>query len=154
MTIHLGQILHELVESKNVPRKEVAACMSVTEGALYKIFKKEDADVLKIENLSRLLNVNLFDCYSTQESMKEVKGTEANWLRTSIGILQDRLEKANTRVKQLEEEVADKKRIQNYLQQEFDDYRNKNSPKPEEPPVSTPGRTATEGYAKRGKGKK
>lgn len=103
--LEIGLVIQDLAEKKRLQRKDVAECLGVTTNNIQKQYERRKLDIDKMEKLSILTGVNLFDLYSTQESLRGLDG-EAKWLRGIIRRLQARLEENAVEIERLRRDVA------------------------------------------------
>lgn len=105
LEIEIGSIIQDLAEKKKLQRKDVAECLGVTTNNIQKQYERRKLDIDKMEKLSILTGVNLFDLYSTQASMRVLDG-EAKWLRGIIRRLQARLDENAVEIERLRNDLA------------------------------------------------
>lgn len=113
--IEMGSIIQDLADKKKLQRKDVAECLGVTTNNIQKQYERRKLDIDKLEKLSNLTGINLFDLYSTQESMRGLDG-EAKWLRGIIRRLQARLDENAVEIERLRKDLARAQRNEDVAQ--------------------------------------
>jgi len=91
MAIHMGEIIHKLVEEKGLKAKFVASYVSVSESTLFKIYHRPSVDIDKLIKFSQLFDVNLFLYYIEEEPLKSMFGSTIELLQKEIIELKIRL---------------------------------------------------------------
>ena len=108
LDVEIGLIIQELADKLRLQRKDIAECLGVTTNNIQKQYERRKLDVDKMEKLSILTGINLFDLYSTQESVRGLDG-EAKWLRGIIKRLEGRLAENAAEIERLKAELGEVK---------------------------------------------
>ncbi|RXK87326.1 hypothetical protein [Filimonas effusa] len=106
--VEIGLIIQELADKLRLQRKDLAECLGVTTNNIQKQYERQMLSVDKMEKLSILTGINLFDLYSTQEPLRALNG-EAKWLRRIIQRLQKRLAENAEEIERLKAELGEVK---------------------------------------------
>jgi transcriptional regulator with XRE-family HTH domain len=116
MSIHIGNIIHELIKNKGLKAKFVSKKINVSESTVYKIYKQETIDVDKLIRLSQLLNTNLFLHYLEQEPLKSMFNQKTEDLKSEIKTLNTIVSQKDKRIQELENITASQQKVISLLE--------------------------------------
>lgn len=127
MSIHIGKIIHEFIESKGLKAKFVAKEINISESSVYKIYLRETIDIDKLIKFSQFLQTNLFVYYLEQEPLKSMFSQETEKLKEEIESLKIAGSQKDKRIHELEDINASQQKIISLLEERngFTDKSNK-----------------------------
>lgn len=76
MEVHIGRIIKDLVKRKGISVTEFAIRINCTRRNAYEIFEKETIDTGLLQKISKVLEVNLFVSYVSEEEVFKIKSNK------------------------------------------------------------------------------
>lgn len=74
--VHIGKIIHDLIQEKRLSAKFVAEFMNMSTSNLFTIYKRDEIDIYKLGKFSELLNKNLLEYYISKEVLRNIYTSE------------------------------------------------------------------------------
>ncbi|RYY58017.1 MAG: XRE family transcriptional regulator [Chitinophagaceae bacterium] len=102
MSIHIGNLIHEIIKKRGIKALAVAGAINVSESSVYKIYHRETIDIDKLIRFSQFLDVNLFLPYFEQEPLKSMFHEQVESLDTEVKRLQSVISQKEQRITELE----------------------------------------------------
>ncbi|MET0635347.1 MAG: helix-turn-helix domain-containing protein [Chitinophagaceae bacterium] len=102
MSIHIGNMIHEIVKKRGIKALAVAEAINVSESSVYKIYHRATIDIDKLIRFSQFLDVNFFLPYFEQEPLKSMFNAQVDNLNKEITGLTRQLDQKNQRIHELE----------------------------------------------------
>ena len=102
MSIHIGNMIHEIVKKRGIKALAVAEAINVSESSVYKIYHRETIDIDKLIRFSQFLDVNFFLPYFEQEPLKTMFSAQVAGLNKEVKELTAVIEQRNQRITELE----------------------------------------------------
>ena len=102
MSIHIGNMIHEIVKKRGIKALAVAEAINVSESSVYKIYHRESIDIDKLIRFSQFLDVNFFLPYFEQEPLKTMFNAQVEGLNNQVAQLTDLVEQKTRRISELE----------------------------------------------------
>ncbi|RYY55787.1 MAG: hypothetical protein EOO05_19220 [Chitinophagaceae bacterium] len=102
MSIHIGNMIHEIVKKRGIKALAVAEAINVSESSVYKIYHRESIDIDKLIRFSQFLDVNFFLPYFEQEPLKTMFNAQVENLDKQVSQLSAIIEQKNQRITELE----------------------------------------------------
>lgn len=102
MSIHIGNLIHEIIKKRGIKALAVAEAVNVSESSVYKIYHRETIDIDKLVRFSQFLDVNLFLPYFEQEPLKSMFHEQVKTLDGEVKRLEAVLAQKDQRITELE----------------------------------------------------
>jgi hypothetical protein len=77
MALHIGKLIRQHLEEVGMTKSEFARRISTSPQNIYGIFKRKSCDTELLRDISRVLNFDFFQYYSTSALVMEEKGSAA-----------------------------------------------------------------------------
>ncbi len=74
--VHIGKIIHDLIQQKRLSAKFVADFMNMSTSNLFTIYKRDEIDIYKLGKFSELLNKNLLEYYISKDALRNMYNSE------------------------------------------------------------------------------
>lgn len=108
MEIHIGNLIKELVKSKQIDIGELSEKMNCSKRNIYKIYDKPSIDTSMLVKISKALGQNLFFSYISDEELAAYRNTKKKSAELMIA-----LKELSATMTWLDEEKKMKERIKN-----------------------------------------
>jgi transcriptional regulator with XRE-family HTH domain len=110
MADNIGERIEKLAKEKRIPASEIADKLDITVQNLYKMFKKDSIKTIYIFRLSEIFDVSV-DFLLFGEELSDRHSSKLNKLQSEN-------EKLKKRIAELEEQLADKNQVLDFVRQE------------------------------------
>ena len=116
MAVHIGKIIHDLIQGRRLKVKAVAQAINISESSIYKIYNRQTIDIDKLIKLSQFLDTNLFVHYLSKEPLKSMVSKEAEKLSTEVNRLKSEVIQKDKRITELENINASQQKVISLLE--------------------------------------